>query len=866
MQQIYLGLGADKKIYMEDVFSTYLYTGNGGANQIVNGIDNTEESMVWMKRRDGTSHPHIHDTIRGGTNYLLTNSNGAAGTDNGYHINTFNNNGFTLQNSGGGTNANGGTYTSWNFKSAPGFFDVVTYTGNGTNRTIAHSLGSVPGFYMIKRLNATSDWLCFHREFLTGNHYTVLNSNAAMVSESDVAQNTRPTKSVFSVGTDSKVNADGGTYVCYLFAGGESSADTATSVDFDGTNDKMTLSATSGDLAFGTGDYTFECWIKLDSVSSSWKTIFQSSTAADNNTFYLSIDSNSVNVGNQSAFIIQGAYTFVVGQWYHIAACRASGDLKMFVNGTDIGSTSDGTNWSASSGDAWIGANSYNGWADGIDGKISNLRIVKGTALYTYSFRPPTKPLTNVTNTTLLCLQGSSATSATVIPSGSITNDGATHSSDSPFDDPSAFKFGETKEGIIKCGSYTATGSTDPIYLGFEPQWVMVKAISTGGAHYNWHMYDNMRGVVTGGNDKALSANLSDAEDTTYNYNAQLMEFTPTGFVADPGGTSYSVNGETGVKYCYIAIRRPDGYVGKPAAAGTDVFAMDTVTGSDPRFISNFPVDFATLKLTNGAQGWYTGARLLQGKNLMINEYSAATGDSSQQFGYNNGWYNNLSGSYQGWMWKRHAGFDVVVTGPGLGTGTVIKHNLGKTPEMIWTKKLATSNWGQNSSNSYVLDNWFVWHKDDHAVNAAGYLNKADDGGLSVVYDGSVNSVSAQFHSNVTYTNDENLMMFFASVDGICKVGSYSGSSSDVAITTGFQPRFVIIKSITTNYPWMVLDSVRGWGTSDDSGDDPYLRLNLTDAQVNFNNGYRTSTGFVVDAGSSFVCQNGHNYIYYAHA
>ena len=304
MQQIYLGLGADKKIYMEDVFSTYLYTGNGGANQIVNGIDNTEESMVWMKRRDGTSHPHIHDTIRGGTNYLLTNSNGAAGTDNGYHINTFNNNGFTLQNSGGGTNANGGTYTSWNFKSAPGFFDVVTYTGNGTNRTIAHSLGSVPGFYMIKRLNATSDWLCFHREFLTGNHYTVLNSNAAMVSESDVAQNTRPTKSVFSVGTDSKVNADGGTYVCYLFAGGESSADTATSVDFDGTNDKMTLSATSGDLAFGTGDYTFECWIKLDSVSSSWKTIFQSSTAADNNTFYLSIDSNSVNVGNQSAFII----------------------------------------------------------------------------------------------------------------------------------------------------------------------------------------------------------------------------------------------------------------------------------------------------------------------------------------------------------------------------------------------------------------------------------------------------------------------------------------------------------------------------------------------------------------------------------
>ena len=107
--------------------------------------------------------------------------------------------------------------------------------------------------------------------------------------------------------------------------------------------------------------------------------------------------------------------------------------------------------------------------------------------------------------------------------------------------------------------------------------------------------------------------------------------------------------------------------------------------------------------------------------------------------------------------------------------------------------------------------------------------------------------------------------MLFASVDGISKCGYYDGSASEVTITTGFQPRFVIIKETTTSgYPWIALDTTRGWG----SGNDQWLQLNATDAQVSFDQGAPTSTGFTVPAGSQSIYVNAANrkYIYYAHA
>lgn len=75
------------------------------------------------------------------------------------------------------------------------------------------------------------------------------------------------------------MNENGDTFVCYLFAGGESTAATAVSVDFDG-NDYLTV-ASSADLAPGTGDFTWEAWIKPDNWSSTYMPLFVNGSAGD---------------------------------------------------------------------------------------------------------------------------------------------------------------------------------------------------------------------------------------------------------------------------------------------------------------------------------------------------------------------------------------------------------------------------------------------------------------------------------------------------------------------------------------------------------------------------------------------------------
>ena len=211
---------AGEATYVDDVFSTFLYEGNNSTLNIANGIDlSNEGGLVWLKRRSATSNHALWDTERGVQKGLSTNSNSPesdATGNSGYGLTAFNSNGFTIGSSWMGENISG-DYCSWTFRKAPGFFDVVTYTGNGSNRTIAHSLGSVPGSIWVKRTDASGDWKVYHRS-LANTEYMVLNSTAAKATGTTRWNSTTPTSSVFSLGTDTTVNASGGTYVAYVFA------------------------------------------------------------------------------------------------------------------------------------------------------------------------------------------------------------------------------------------------------------------------------------------------------------------------------------------------------------------------------------------------------------------------------------------------------------------------------------------------------------------------------------------------------------------------------------------------------------------------------------------------------------------------
>jgi len=212
---------AGSALAVEDVFSTFLYEGTGGSpttRTITNGIDLAGEGgMVWFKRRDNTVNHIVADTERGPNLYMSTNNSSVENTDIDT-VRAFNSDGFDL---GKKTevNGNGGDLASWTFRKAPGFFDVVTYTGNGTaGRTISHNLGSAPGMIWVKsRTNGSGNWIVYHRsEGATKNGY--LDENLAFVSSSSRWNNTEPTATNFTVGDFIHTNGSGEDFVAYIFA------------------------------------------------------------------------------------------------------------------------------------------------------------------------------------------------------------------------------------------------------------------------------------------------------------------------------------------------------------------------------------------------------------------------------------------------------------------------------------------------------------------------------------------------------------------------------------------------------------------------------------------------------------------------
>jgi len=205
--------------YIEDVFSTYLYKGNNSTLSITNGIDvSGKGGLVWIKNRQQAGYYHtLVDTVRGPSNQLYSNATDAQYTATGLDVTAFTSTGFTLgpDNFCNQGNANN---VSWTFRKQPKFFDIVTYTGTGSARTIAHSLGSVPGCIIVKRTDTTSNWRMYHR-YLDPLASMILNSTAAAdYPNSTIWNGTAPTSTVFSVGTSSDTNASGGTYVAYIYA------------------------------------------------------------------------------------------------------------------------------------------------------------------------------------------------------------------------------------------------------------------------------------------------------------------------------------------------------------------------------------------------------------------------------------------------------------------------------------------------------------------------------------------------------------------------------------------------------------------------------------------------------------------------
>ena len=173
---------------------------------------NFSPDFVWLKARANATNHQLFDTSRGAGNQLSSNTTGAE-TANTNGLSAFVTNGYTL-----GSDWTGVTHVDWLWKkgATPGF-DIVTWTGTGANRTIAHSLGVAPKMIIAKHKDAVDNWIVYHASLGGSPDYLWLNLTSAKGTSSAV-WNTAPTSSVFGVGTDNLTNLSGGSYVAYLFA------------------------------------------------------------------------------------------------------------------------------------------------------------------------------------------------------------------------------------------------------------------------------------------------------------------------------------------------------------------------------------------------------------------------------------------------------------------------------------------------------------------------------------------------------------------------------------------------------------------------------------------------------------------------
>lgn len=198
-------------------FDATLYTGTGATQTIVNG-SGMPPNLLWIKNRSNTGSHHLFDTVRGVPLAIFSDSTNAEESRPNC-LTSFNSNGFTVgSSSDGNTNLSSSAYVAWQWKEgATQGFDIVVYTGNGANRTIAHSLGVAPSLIIVKRRDSTGNWPVYHASNAAANTL-YLNSAASRAAAATVWNSTAPTSTVFSVGTSADVNANSGTYVAYLFA------------------------------------------------------------------------------------------------------------------------------------------------------------------------------------------------------------------------------------------------------------------------------------------------------------------------------------------------------------------------------------------------------------------------------------------------------------------------------------------------------------------------------------------------------------------------------------------------------------------------------------------------------------------------
>jgi len=229
-----------------DSFKAVTWTGNDNNNRAITGLG-FRPDFVWIKRRSSSEDHALYDGVRGGNKQLSSNTTAAevsnSSTYNG--LPSFGSDGFSVGNNGG-TNRAPETYVGWAWKAGNTWqhnidgtipsttntntangFSVVKYTGTGSATTIGHNLGVVPTFIIGKTLESAAKWRVYHSS-IGATKALNLDTDEAVGTSANYWNDTTPTSSVFSVGSDLSPNGEDVIAYCWTEKSGFSKFGTYT--------------------------------------------------------------------------------------------------------------------------------------------------------------------------------------------------------------------------------------------------------------------------------------------------------------------------------------------------------------------------------------------------------------------------------------------------------------------------------------------------------------------------------------------------------------------------------------------------------------------------------------------------------------
>ena len=376
-------------------------------------------------------------------------------------------------------------------------------------------------------------------------------------------------------------------------------------------------------------------------------------------------------------------------------------------------------------------------------------------------------------------------------------------------------------EAIIKCGYYNGDGTTNGskvIDTGFEPQWVLIKRTDGLG---HWLLLDNMRGIPFGAVDQCLVADTTAAENGALGA-ASLISLTSTGFSLN----STAINNSS-QSYIYMAIRR--GPMKEPSA-GTDVYTPVRPSASGTfTAVSGFPTDLTINKDSNNGGTTYLGNRLT-GVNSLEPSSTAVAFSVNFAFDFMNQITIGGTGDYSSWIswnFRRYPKvFDVSVVKSTSSSAANYSHNLGVAPEFFISKRV-------DGAGGWVLD-----QVDYYLLSSNG----ANVGSEYVVFE-NLTATTYGAKSGTFSSGETHLVLMFASLDGISKVGTYTGTGNDVNVTgLNAAARFVMIKRTDNTGDWYIFDTVTGIV----SGNEAYNFMNS-------NTGVQTAADYIDPHSSGFT-------------